>query len=201
MKIIMTGFDPFGGETVNPAWEAVKLLPDVVGNAELVKLELPTVFGRAGEKLLAAVERYHPVAVIAVGQAGGAREIAVERIAVNLRDARIPDNAGAQPVDVPVCPEGPAAYFTTLPAKMILSRLQEEKIPAKLSNSAGTFVCNDLLYTLLHGLSERGIKIPAGFIHVPYAPEQAAKKGAEVPSMALSQMAAALKLTAETALE
>ena len=175
MTILVTGFEPFGGAEVNPSWEAVKLLPEEIGGASIVKALLPTTFHGAEERLLEEIQKWNPDALISVGVAGGRREIHVERVAVNLRDARIPDNVGFQPVDMPVAEEGPAAYFATLPVKAMVEAIKEAGVPAAVSNSAGTFVCNDVMYTALH----RG-KVPmAGFVHVPLLPPEAAKKGEE----------------------
>ena len=167
MKILVTGFTPFGGEQINPSWEAVKRLPDRIGEAVLLKREIPTEFDAACAALRAAMDELRPDAVLSVGQYGGANCIRVERVAVNLRDARIADNAGAKPVDEPVVPGAPDAYFATLPTRRIVEKLRGEDIPAQLSYSAGTFVCNNLLFCALH---ESARKVPAarcGFVHVP----------------------------------
>lgn len=175
MTILVTGFNPFGGAEVNPSWEAVRRLPEKIGGAQIVKVLLPTEFRRAEQRLLEAMVENSPDAVISVGVAGGKGEIYVERVAVNLRDARIPDNVGFQPQDEPVAEDGPTAYFATLPVKAMVSAMKEAGVPAAVSNSAGTFVCNDVMYTALH----QG-KVPmAGFIHVPQLPPQAAEKGEE----------------------
>ena len=146
MKILVTGFTPFGGEQINPSWEAVERLPDRIGEAVLLKREIPTEFDAACAALRAQLDELRPDAVLSVGQYGGANCIRVERVAVNLRDARIADNAGAKPVDEPVVPGAPDAYFATLPTRRIVEKLRGEDIPAQLSYSAGTFVCNNLLY-------------------------------------------------------
>ena len=164
MKIMMTGFEPFGGESMNPALEAVRRLPDRVAGAEIVKVELPTVYGRAGEVLEEAVRRELPDAVLCVGQAGGRSGILVERVAINLRDTKAPDNGGRQPVDEAVREDGPAAYFSSVPVKRMVAAIREAGIPAFLSYSAGTFVCNDILYSLLH-LAARDYPAMKGGIH------------------------------------
>ena len=177
MKVLVTGFTPFGGEQINPSWEAVKRLPDRIGEAVLLKREIPTEFDAACAALRAAMDELRPDAVLSAGQYGGANCIRVERVAVNLRDARIADNAGAKPVDEPVVPGAPDAYFATLPTRRIVEKLRGEDIPAQLSYSAGTFVCNNLLFCALH---ESARKFPAarcGFVHVPYLPEQAKEIG------------------------
>ncbi|WP_127575187.1 pyroglutamyl-peptidase I [Paenibacillus barengoltzii] len=192
-KLLLTGFEPFGGEPINPAVEAMRRLQGrVIGSFEIVGLELPTVFGQSTERLLAAVQQHEPAVVIALGQAGGREGISFERIAVNLNDANIADNAGNQPVDEPVVPEGPAAYWTTLPVKRMVDRLRNEGIPASISLSAGTFVCNHLFYGLMHHLAVTGKPIRGGFIHVPYLPEQADRHSG-APSMTLDQLVTGLE--------
>ena len=190
MKILVTGFAPFGGEKLNPSWEAVKRLPDRIGGAELIKREIPTEFDAACAALRAAMDELRPDAVLSVGQYGGANGIRVERVAVNLRDARIADNAGAKPVDEPVVPGAPDAYFVTLPTRRIVEKLREQDIPAQLSYSAGTFVCNNLLYCALHESAQGYPAMRCGFIHVPYLPEQT--RDGSAPSMSLALMVEAL---------
>lgn len=196
-KLLLTGFEPFGGEPINPAVEAMRRLQGrVIGSFEIVGLELPTVFGQSTERLLAAVQQHEPEVVIALGQAGGREGISFERVAVNLNDANIADNAGNQPVDEPVVPEGPAAYWTTLPVKRMVDRLRDEGIPASISLSAGTFVCNHLFYGLMHHLAVTGKPIRGGFIHVPYLPEQADRHSG-APSMTLDQLVTGLERAIE----
>ena len=190
MKILVTGFTPFGGEQINPSWEAVKRLPERVGEAVLLKREIPTEFDAACAALRAAMDALRPDAVLAVGQYGGANGIRVERVAVNLRDARIADNAGRQPTDEPVVTGGPDAYFATIPTRRIVDALRERDIPARLSYSAGTFVCNDLLYCALHESAQGYPAMRCGFIHVPYLPEQT--RDGSAPSMSLALMVEAL---------
>lgn len=184
MKLLVTGFDPFGGAVINPAWEAVRLLPDQIGSFTLQKLQIPTVFGKAGETVLAAIGTEDPDVVLCVGQAGGRSAITPERIAVNIRDARICDNAGNQPRGMHVVPEGPAAYFATVDVTKLAEAVEKKGIPATVSNSAGAFVCNDVFYTMLHHY--HGTKTRVGFVHVPYLPEQGS------PSMELHQIINAL---------
>ena len=191
-KLLITGFDPFGGETVNPSWEAVRLLPERIGEYDLIKLQIPTEFSRASEAVLMAAEALQPDAILCVGQAGGRAGITPEVVGINLREARIPDNGGAQPVNEPVVKNGPAAYFATLPVREMVKALSDRGIPASLSYSAGAFVCNDVLYSVLHRYS--GTRTLAGFIHVPFLPEQA-KEG--VASMALETIAEALEIAIE----
>lgn len=186
-KLLVTGFDPFGGEAVNPAREAVLRLPDALGGYEITKLEIPTVFGLAAETVLQAAEKLRPHAILCVGQAGGRSAVTPEVVAINLREASIPDNAGNVPVNTPVIENAPAAYFATLPVRDMVQAVKEKGIPCTLSYSAGTFVCNDLLYTLLHRYRDTDVQV--GFVHIPYLPEQA-REGK--PSMELDTVVEAL---------
>ncbi len=197
MKILITGFDPFGGETVNPAYEAVKLLPDTIAGAEIIKLEVPTQFHRAGVVLEDAMREHKPDVVICVGQAGGRAAITPEKVAINLMDGRIPDNAGYQPVDEPIRADGETAYFTSLPVKAMLQRMRDAGIPAAVSYTAGTYVCNYLLYTLLYLIDTKYPGVRGGFIHVPYAMEQVVNKPLGTPSMDLRQIARGLETAVE----
>ena len=186
-QLLITGFDPFGGERVNPSWEAVCRLPDEVGLWRLTKLQIPTVFGLAAQRVLETACRIKPDAILCVGQAGGRNALTPEVVAINLREASIPDNAGNQPANLPVDGEGPCAYFATVPVREMVAAIQSAGYPAALSYSAGAFVCNDLLYTLLHRFNGTGTQ--AGFIHVPFLPEQAKENQ---PSMPLDDMIGAL---------
>lgn len=188
-KLLITGFDPFGGQTVNPAWEAVKLLPEQIGAYTLHKLQIPTVFGQGARMVLDEAEKVRPDLILCIGQAGGRSAVTPERIAVNIRDAKIPDNAGERPVGERVCPEGPAAYFATVDVMAMARKAEEQGLPSVVSNSAGAFVCNDVLYTLLHRYD--GSQTRVGFIHVPWLPEQG------TPSLPLEQTASALKAMIE----
>lgn len=194
MQILLTGFEPFGGESINPSYEALTALPDRMGGISLIKAILPVSFARSGPALETLLTDYHPDMVLCVGQAGGYAGITLERVAINLRDATMPDNDGLQPVDEPVVSGGPAAYFSTLPVKTMASVLKENGIPASVSYSAGTYVCNNVMYTLLHLIQTRNLPIQGGFLHVPFSMEQAADKSPNTPSMALSQMTRALEL-------
>lgn len=178
-QLLITGFDPFGGASVNPAREAVMALPDVVGDYALTKLEIPTVFGLAAETVLQAAEAFCPDVILCVGQAGGRASITPEVVAINLREASIPDNAGNQPKNMPVVENAPAAYFSTLPVRAMAEGVKAAGIPCSLSYSAGVFVCNDLLYTLLHHYD--GTDTRVGFVHIPYLPEQAGEGVASLP--------------------
>ena len=187
--LIITGFEPFGGETVNPSWEAVRLLPDQVGNWAVTKLQIPVVYGLAGERVLEEADRIQPDAILCIGQAGGRAGVTPEAVGLNLRDARIPDNNGNQPVAQPIVKDGPVAYFTTVPIRAMVHAMTNAELTASLSLSAGSFVCNDVLYTLLHHYA--GTSTRVGFIHVPFLPEQAKDR---VPSMKLEDMVKALLL-------
>ena len=169
-KLLITGFDPFGGESINPSWEAVKLLPDKICDFEITKLQIPTVFGKAAKEVITAAENLKPDVIICTGQAGGRTAITPEVIGINLREARIADNEGNQPMNVPIVEGGAAAFFSTLPIRKMVETINAEGIPAALSYSAGAFVCNDVLYTILHKFN--GTETKVGFIHVPYVPEQ-----------------------------
>lgn len=168
--LLITGFDPFGGATVNPSWEAVKELPAQVGEWKLCKLEIPTVFGLAAETVLEKAEEIGAAAILCVGQAGGRTSVTPERIGINMRTARIPDNQGNAPQEQPVIPGGPDGLFATVDVAAMAQGIRDAGLPGAVSNTAGTFVCNDVLYTLLHRCRETGVKV--GFIHVPYLPEQ-----------------------------
>lgn len=196
MNILVTAFDPFGGETVNPAQQAVERLGNHVGAHEIVKLVIPTIFGKAAELTIQEMERIHPDAVICVGQAGGRKSVTPERVAINIMDASICDNAGGQPTDVPIVPDGPAAYFSTLPIKDMIKAIRDAGFPADVSNSAGTFVCNSLLYSVLHHAAKVMPETRAVFIHVPYIPEQTVGK-ANMPSLPLDDIVGALSAAIE----
>ena len=176
MKILLTAFTPFDGESINPALEAMKLLPDKIGQLEVLKLEVPTVFGKSARLVLETMEQEKPDYVLSIGQAGGRAEITPERIAINIDDAGIPDNEGNQPTDRPIYPDGENAYFSTLPVKAIVEAIKREGIPASISNSAGTYVCNHVMYSVLYSIKKNALPIKAGFIHVPYIPEQTVNK-------------------------
>ena len=191
MKLLLTAFTPFDGERINPALEAVKLVKDKIGNLLIVKLEVPTVFGKSIDTVREAIEREKPDFVLSIGQAGGRAEITPERVAINLNDARIPDNEGNQPIDEPVFPDGENAYFSTLPVKAMVEAIRKEGLPSSLSNSAGTYVCNHLMYGVLYYLDKRP-SIKAGFIHVPYIPEQTKNKK-EMPALELSEIVRGLE--------
>lgn len=195
-EILLTGFTPFGGESINPALEAVKLVSAPSPAVNIIPLEVPTSFGRSEETVISAIKKYRPDVVICVGQAGGRSAVTPERVAINIDDAGIPDNDGVQPVDTPIAADGPAAYFSTLPIKSIVQAIRTAGIPSEISNSAGTYVCNHLMYSVLHYAALNCPEMRAGFIHVPYIPEQTV--GKEAPSMPLEQIAAALEAAITT---
>lgn len=196
MIILLTAFTPFDGESINPALEAMKLLPDKIGNLEVLKLEVPTVFGKSARLVLETIEQEKPDFVLSIGQAGGRAEITPERIAINIDDAGIPDNEGNQPVDRPIYLDGENAYFSTLPVKAMVEAIKKEGLPAALSNSAGTYVCNHLLYSVLYYIQINALPIKAGFIHVPYIPEQTVEKK-DKPSLPLQDIVKGLKASIE----
>mgnify|MGYP000884488162 CR=1 FL=1 len=176
MKILVTGFAPFGGEDINPSWEAVKCLPDEIDGVEICRMEIPTEFGTSGDVVLDFVRREKPCAVIPVGEAGGRKHITPERVAINVDDARIPDNSGQQPVDRPIVEGAREAYFSTLPVRKMIAAIEDAGVPAQISNSAGTYVCNHVMYRLLHEANTAKPPFITGFIHVPYCEEQVTGK-------------------------
>lgn len=183
MKILVTGFDPFGGEKINPAIEAVKLLPKRIEAAEIIKLEIPTIFNKSAEVVKQAIIQEQPDYVLNVGQAGGRRALTPERVAININDGSIPDNAGYQPLGEPIQPDGPAAYFTQLPIKAMVAAIRQAGVPASVSNTAGTYVCNHIFYQVQYMRDKEFPNLKAGLIHIPFLPEQAVKNNQ--PSMAL----------------
>lgn len=185
--LLITGFDPFGGETVNPSWEAVSRLPDTIGDYRLTKLQIPTIFSLAARTVLDAAKDDTPDVILCIGQAGGRDAVTPERIAVNMASATIADNAGITPSEEPILPGGPDGIFSTVPVARMAEAIREAGLPGKISNTAGTFVCNDTLYRLLHHFAGTGTRV--GFIHVPHLPQQA-RDGA--PSMTQDAIIAAL---------
>ncbi|MSU00096.1 pyroglutamyl-peptidase I [Tissierella pigra] len=200
MKVLITGFDPFGGEKINPAYEAIKGLADNIGGAEIIKKEIPTVFKKSIVELEKTIEEEKPDIVICVGQAGGRHDITLERVAINIDDARIPDNEGNQPIDKKVFEDGENAYFTSVPIKAMTQEIREGEVPASISNTAGTFVCNHIMYGLLYLIDKKFPNLSGGFIHVPFLPEQVLDKG-NVPSMSTENITKALRLAIEGALK
>lgn len=197
-RILLTGFTPFGEEDINPSWEAVRMLGGKhLGGHRVVSRLLPTAFAESQRELAAMVDEIAPAILLGVGQAGGQSRLSIERVAINVQDARIADNHGAQPIDEPVAEGGPDAYFSTLPIKAMLKALLAEKLPAEISNTAGTFVCNHVAYLMLH-LAAKRAGVRAGFIHIPYLPSQAARF-ANAPSMSREDVVRALSIVLEVA--
>ena len=176
MKVLVTGFDPFGGEKLNPALEAIKSLPSEIQGVEVRWLEVPTVFYKSAKILEEEIRIYQPDIVLCIGQAGGRKGLTPERVAINQDDARIPDNEGNQPIDLPIQLDGPPAYFSSLPIKAMVQAIKEEGLPASVSNTAGTFVCNHLMYQVLYLVEKEFPTIKAGFMHIPYMMEQVIDK-------------------------
>lgn len=197
MKVLITGFDPFGGETVNPAYEAVKLLPDTIAGAQIIKMEIPTVFARSGPAVEEGIQKHQPDVVINVGQAGGRSCVTIEKVAINLAEARIPDNDGDSPMDQPLQEDGDTAYFATIPVKAIVENVRSHGLPCHISYTAGTYVCNCVMYNVLYLTAKKYPNIRAGFIHVPYASEQVVNKPNGTPAMSLEAIAKSLEYAIE----
>lgn len=200
MKILITGFDPFGGESINPALEAVKKLPDSILGQEIIKIEIPTVFRKSLEKIEENIEKYNPDVVISVGQAGGRFGVTPERVAINIDDARIQDNEGKQPIDISIFEDGQPAYFSNLPIKAMVKEMNDNGIPASVSNTAGTFVCNHVMYGILYLIDKKYPNIRGGFIHVPYIPAQVTTKP-NMPSMSIDDISKGLELSIKAVIE
>ncbi|MGW2255566.1 pyroglutamyl-peptidase I [Kitasatospora sp. NPDC001660] len=191
-RVLLTGFEPFDGADVNPSWEVARLVADNPPEGLLVTaVRLSCVFGRAAEELRTAMGECAPDLVVCLGQAAGRPDVTVERVAINVDDARIPDNAGAQPVDAPVVPGGPAAYFATLPVKACVAAVREAGLPASLSHTAGTFVCNHVFYALMHLIATERPAVRGGFVHIPALPEQVLDRAQ--PSLPADSVAHALR--------
>ncbi|MBI1720473.1 pyrrolidone-carboxylate peptidase [Lactobacillus crispatus] len=187
MKILVTGFDPFGSDKINPAIEAVKKLPDTIKGAKIIKLEIPTVFNKSAQVVHQAIVKEQPDYVLNVGQAGGRSALTPERVAININDGRIPDNDGYQPLDEPIQPDGDTAYFTQLPIKAMAKAIRAAGLPAIVSNTAGTYVCNHIFYQVQYMRTKEFPKLKAGFIHIPFLPEQVITRPNQ-PSMALADI-------------
>lgn len=198
MKVLITGFDPFGGEKINPAWEAVKGIKDIIEGAKIIKLEIPTVFNKSIEKVKEAMELEKPDIVLCIGQAGGRYDITIERVAINVDDARIEDNEGNQPIDIPVFEDGENAYFSNLPIKAMVEEIKGQGIPASISNSAGTFVCNHIMYGVLYHINKTYKNMRGGFIHVPFINEQVLDKKNQ-PYMPVEHITKALEAAIKAA--
>lgn len=192
MKILVTGFDPFGGEKINPAFEVIKALPNEIEGAEIIKLEVPTAFYTSIERTIKEIEDIKPNIVLCIGQAGGRFNVSIEKVAININDARISDNLRQQPIDEFISEEGETAYFATLPVKAIVAKIREKNIPAAVSYTAGTYVCNHLMYGVLNYIHKNKLDIKAGFIHIPFLLEQVMDKQ-NIPAMSLETMVIAIE--------
>jgi len=197
MKALVTGFDPFGGDKVNPSSLAVSRLRKKIGKVSVVTAVLPTSYAKSAKVLRAAIDKAKPDIVLCVGQAGGRTELCLERVGINVQDARIPDNDRKQPIDVPVRADGPAAYFATLPIKACVAEMRKAGLPAVVSNTAGTFVCNHILYSLMDIIETHPRRMRGGFLHIPYVPEQAARLGG-APSMGVDDIARGIEIIVAT---
>ncbi len=197
VRALVTGFDPFGGDKVNPSSLAVGRLKDRVGAVTIATAELPTSYANSAQVLKAAIDRTRPEIVLCVGQAGGRTDLCLERVGINVQDARIPDNDSRQPIDAPVVEGGPAAYFSNLPIKACVAEMRKAGLPAIVSNTAGTFVCNHILYSLMDIIAKEPGNIRGGFLHIPYVPEQAARLGG-APSMAVDDIVRGIEIILET---
>ena len=200
MKALITGFEPFGGESINPSFKAIESMPNYLYGCDLIKLEIPTVFNKSIQILQSAIVTHNPEIVICVGQAGGRPDITPEYVAINLNEARIPDNEGNQPSGTPINRFGENAYFSTLPVKAIKKELSENNIPSKISYTAGTYVCNHLFYGLMHLIKTSYPHIRGGFIHVPFLPEQVTDRETQ-PSLTLDQITKGLTLALKATIE
>lgn len=196
MKILLTGFDPFGNDKINPSIELVKRIDEKIDSAQIFKIEIPTVFKKSGEILEENIKKIRPDVILSIGKAGGRSAISLERIAINIDDARIFDNLGEKPIDEKIRIDGENAYFSNLPIKKIVEEIKKENIPAEISNSAGTFVCNHLMYEALY-LAKKYKNIRAGFIHIPYLPEQVINK-TNIHSMDLENSLKAINIAIKT---
>jgi len=194
MKALVTGFDAFGGDKVNPSSLAVHRLKRRLGSLTIHAVELPTSYARSPIVLRAAIHEIQPDIVLGVGQAGGRAELCLERVAINIQDARIRDNDGKQPIDRPVVREGPAAYLSTLPIKACVAEMRKAGLPAAVSNTAGTFVCNHVFYAVMDMAEQHSMGFRGGFLHIPYIPEQAARVGG-APSMSLDDIVRGIEIT------
>ena len=200
MKVLITGFDPFGGESINPAWEAVKVIKDEIAGAEIVKMQIPTVVRKSIAKIHDKMVEINPDIVIAVGQAGGRFGVTPERVAINVTDARIPDNEGNQPIDEPIFADGDAAYFSNLPVKAMVQEIKNAGYPTSLSNTAGTYICNHVMYGILYYIQKEFPNVRGGFIYVPFAASQVVNKP-NTPSMAIADITAAIEAAIKAAVE
>ncbi|MDD7392392.1 pyroglutamyl-peptidase I [Fusobacterium gastrosuis] len=199
-KILVTGFDPFGGEKINPALEVIKLLPKKIGENEVKILEIPTVWKKSIKKIEDEINAYNPDYILSIGQAGGRTDISIERVAINIDDYRIPDNEGNQPIDKKIFENGKDAYFSNLPIKAMLKEIQKAGIPASISNTAGTFVCNHVFYGVRYLLETKFKDKKSGFIHIPYLPEQVVYKN-NTGSMGIEILVKGITIAIQTIFE
>lgn len=198
-KVLITGFDPFDKEPINPAYEAIKGLEDEIAGAKIIKVEIPTVSYKAINKTIELIESEQPDIVINVGQAGGRFGITPEKVGINLNDFRIKDNEGNQPLDCKIAEDGAPAYFTTLPVKAMVESIKAAGLPSSLSYSAGTFVCNQVMYGVAHYIADNNLDIKSGFIHIPFMTEQVIEKKNQ-PSLSLAQLTIGLEAAITAAL-
>lgn len=201
MKILVTGFTPFGGQAVNPAYEAVAQLPSTIGEITVKVIEIPTVFRTGASKLEEAMHDYQPDIVLCVGQAGGRAAITLEFVAINYQDAAIPDNEGNKPLSQCIHPDGDTAYFSNLPVKAMVESMREEGIPAVISYSAGTYVCNDVFYHLMYLIHHNYPHVRGGFVHVPFEPAQVVTMPSTTPSMPTALVTRALEIAIQAAVQ
>ena len=199
--ILVTGFQPFGGEKINPAWEAIRVLPDSIVGSKVVKLQIPVVFGVGADVVSTAIDHINPDIVLCVGQAGGRAKITPEFVGINYRDARIPDNDGNQPHAQRIVEDGPDAYFATLPVRAMTEAMNKSGIPAALSYTAGTYVCNDAMYSMLHVLATKYPNARGAFMHVPFATEQATKQPVNTASLPIEVMTRGLEVALSVAVK
>lgn len=200
MKILVTGFNPFGDDKINPAIETVKRLPEVIEGADIIKLEIPTEFEHCAEVVKDAIEKEKPDYVLNIGQAGGRYSITPERVAINLDDGRIKDNAGYQPLNHTIHEDGAPAYFTQLPIKAIARAIRNAGIPCEVSNTAGTYVCNHIFYQVQYMRDKYFPNIKAGFIHIPFLPEQVVNRP-QTPSLSLDKAVKGITAAIEAIVE
>lgn len=200
MKILLTAFEPFGGEKINPAQEAVKLVKNNINGAEIVKIDVPVTFGEAGKVVHDAMVKENPDVVLCIGQAGGRVGITPEKVAINVEDGRIPDNAGYQPIDLACFDDGETAYFTQLPVKKMVAKIKEAGIPASVSYTAGTYVCNFLMYNVLYYIDKEFKNVKGGFMHVPFVHEQVLTKP-NTPSLSLNDVVTGIEKAIEAIVE
>lgn len=198
--VLLTGFEPFGGENINPSWEIARAVEmDPPCGVTMSAARLPVDTEKVGACLEGLLEKEHPRVLIMLGQAGGRSVISIERVAINVLDFSIPDNSGRQVTDQPIISGGPAAFFSSLPVRAIMEALNAEAVPASISNSAGTYLCNQAMYLALHFIAANGLKTRAGFIHVPYLPEQACRQKSPAPSLSLATMTAGVRIAVSQA--